>query len=400
MNQYPSIIVTSNDKNIRFGAMPVRADIYGLKLERKIPFNQIASPSNSRPVFYLERLFSDIFWKLSQVRNSLSALVIGGGQNAFASSPTNLLEASVTVDSVEKCGSIIDGERASAEPISSNSNRVFKSTIYLKEAYLNSNKKSTILSDRVLIRDKFLLDEQTKKITKKIFYNGVLEENFNQSFAANEVAFIPTNNHMVAGGPLFRTSFGQKLKSTDITAYINSIKKLFADDLEKLKINPTIDPSIIIKREQQQNDYINNLQFNLTFRNSSYMEMDFSEYTVTVKKSKEPYYKGKDNKGILAENIKYQKNQNIYWPTFKITIGSASSLEGSASYVGSSLFNGAQIPIYSYPFGSPECFYPFVDNYFLVDGRLSTNFEERYAPTPVYSTKSVVAGYFPTKTVV
>lgn len=400
MNQYPSIIVTSNDKNIRFGAMPVKADIYGLKLERKIPFSQTASPSNSRPVYYLERLFSDIFWKLSQVGNSLSALVVGGGKDAFANSPTNLLEASVTVDAVDKCGYVIDAAQAAAEPISSNSNRVFKSTVYLKEAYLNNNKKSTILSNRILIRDKFLLDKQTKKITKKIFYNGVLEENFNQSFAANEVAFIPTNNHMVGGGPLFRTSFGTRLKSTDVFAYINSIKKLFVDDLEKLKNNPSIDPSIIIKRTQEQNNYINNLQLNLTFRNSSYMEMDFSEYTITVRKSKEPYYKGKDGKGILAENIKYIKNQNIYWPTFKITIGSASSLAAPASYVGQTLFDGASIPIYSYPFGSAECFFPFVDNYFLVDGRISTSYEERYAPTPVYSTKSVVAGYVPVKTTV
>ena len=49
--------------------------------------------------------------------------------------------------------------------------------------------------------------------------------------------------------------------------------------------------------------------------------------------------------------------------------------------------------MYTQPLGRPECFFPYQDNYLFVEGESSTAYTEQYAPTPVYSTKSVVAGY-------
>ena len=387
MNSYPSILITSNDKNIRFGAMPVRADIYGLKLQRKLPFQETASPSKIRPVYYFERQFGDIFWKILQLKNNLVAFVLGGGGGLFGPVPTNLIDAINALQQSQECGSVVDTFQAAAKPLNGYSNRIFKSTVYLKQAYLNTNEKSIILGYRVLIRDIFLT--KNKKVIKKVFYNGVSEENFNQSFAANKVAFTPTNNHMVAGGPLFKTSFNE-LKSTYITAYISEIKLFFKQDLERLKKNPSLDPDLLLKRTNEINNYINNLQSNLTAISSSSMTVDFSDFITTVERSKEPYYKGKAN-SILGEEIKYGRNKNIYWPYFEIKIGSASS-SGDGDYVGATLFNGASIPMYSFPFGSIECFYPNPDNYYIINGFITTAYIEAYAPTPVYTKLKVIAG--------
>ena len=390
MNPYPSILITSNDKNIRFGSMPVRADIYGLKLQRKLPFLETASPSKTRPVSYPEKLFGDIFWKILQLKNDLSAFILGGGGGLFGPVPIDIQSAVQALQTSELCGNVVDTLQSAAQPLNNiYSNRIFKSTLYLKEAYLNTNEKSIILGKRVLIRDKFLVDEKTKKLVKKIYYNGVPFENFNQSFAANKVAFTATNNQMVAGGPLFKTSFS-KLKNTDITAYINQIRLFFKEDLEKLKQNPSLDPTLLLKRTNEINNYINNLQSNLRAISSSSITVDFSDFITTVQKSKEPYYKGKE-KTILGEEIKYLKNKNIYWPYFEVTIGSASSA-GNGQYVGATLFNGASIPMYSFPFGYAECFYPNPDNYYAVNGFITTAYIEAYAPTPVYTKLKVIAG--------
>ena len=306
MNSYPSILITSNQKNIRFGAMPVRADIYGLKIEKKLPINETSFNSKIRPVYYPEQQFGNIFWRISQLKNDLSALVVGGGVT-YGPVPINLLTAIQTLHTSEICGNIIDNYKFGAKPLSNVfSSRIFKSVVYLKEAYLNKNKKSVILGDRVLIRDKFLLDEKTKKVIKKVFYNGVLAENFNQSFAANKVAFMPTNNHMVAGGPLFKTSFAN-LKNTDIIAYIKQLKLFFKEDLEKLKNNPTLDPDLLLKRTNEIDNYINNIQSNLLAKNKNYITVDFCDFIVSVQKSNEPYYKNKDNKRVLAEHINILK---------------------------------------------------------------------------------------------
>lgn len=388
MNSYPSILITSNDKNIRFGAMPVRADIYGLKLQRKLPFQETASPSKTRPVYYTERLFGDIFWKILQLKNDLSAYVLGGGGGLFGPVPINIQSAVQSLQTSELCGNIVDGLQSAAKPLSNSySSRIFKSTVYLKQAYLNTNEKSIILGYRVLIRDIFLT--KNKKVIKKVFYNGISEENFNQSFAANKVTFTATNNHMVAGGPLFKTSFG-KLKNTDIIAYINEIKLFFKQDLERLKKNPSLDPDLLLKRTNEINNYINNLQSNLTAISSSSMTVDFSDFITTVQRSKEPYYRISKN-DILGPDIKYLKNKNIYWPYFEVIIGSASST-GYGEYVGATLFNGASIPMYSFPFGSAECFYPNPDNYYAVNGFITTAYIEAYAPTPVYFKLKLIAG--------
>jgi hypothetical protein len=240
-----------------------------------------------------------------------------------------------------------------------------------------------------LIRDKFLIDKKTQKLVKKIYYNGVPFENFSQSFAANKVVFNATNNHMVAGGPLFKTSFS-RLKSTDIAAYINDLKLFFKKDLEELKKNPSLDPNLLLKRTNEINNYINNVQSNLTAISSSSITVDFSDFITTVQKSKEPYYKGVKN-NILGEEIKYGRNKNIYWPYFEIIIGDASS-SGYGDYVGATLFNGASIPMYSFPFGSIECFYPNPDNYYIINGFITTAYIEAYAPTPVYTKLKVIAG--------
>jgi hypothetical protein len=390
MNSYPSILITSNDKNIRFGAMPVRADIYGLKLQRKLPFQETASPSKIRPVYYPERQFGDIFWKILQLKNDLSAFVLGGGGGLFGPVPINIQSAVQALQTSELCGNIVDTLQSAAQPLANNySSRIFKSTVYLKEAYLNTNNKSVILGERVLIRDKFLVDKKTQKLVKKIYYNGVPFENFSQSFAANKVAFTATNNHMVAGGPLFKTSFAG-LKSTDIIAYINEIKLFFKQDLERLKENPSLDPNLLLKRTNEINNYINNLQSNLRAISSSSITVDFSDFITTVQRSKEPYYKGVKN-SILGEEIKYLKNKNIYWPYFEVIIGDASST-GYGEYVGATLFNGASIPMYSFPFGYLECFYPNPDNYYAVNGFITTAYIEAYAPTPVYTKLKVIAG--------
>jgi hypothetical protein len=389
MNLYPSILITSNDKNIRFGALPVRADIYGLNLQRKLPAQESKAGGNLRPAYYLEKQFGDIFWKMLQLKNDLSALVLGGG-GLFGIVPTDIQSATQSLQTNALCGTIIDNFQFGAQALANVfSNRIFKSTVYLKEAYLNDNTKSVILGKRVLIRDKFLLDEKTKKLVKKIYYNGVPSENFNQSFAANKVAFTPTNNHMVAGGPLFKTSFSG-LKSTDIIAYINQVKLFFKQDLEELKNNPSLDPDLLLKRTNEINNYINNLQSNLIAKSTSYITVDFSDYITTIQRAKEPYYKGK-SKSILGEEIKYNKNKNIYWPYFEVTIGQASNTS-FGTYVGAVLFNGASIPLYSYPFGYPECFYPYADNYYAVNGYITTAYQEYYAPTPVYTKKKIIAG--------
>lgn len=406
MNQYPSILVTSNDKNIRFGVLPVRADIEGLKREGKISLLEVGRPSQARPNYFLERQFSDIFWKKIQAKNSISALAIGGGQNAFLGAPTNLMEAMNAVNEVNECGAYISSFNQSAQSITSVvggafSNRIFKSIVYLKEAYLNTNKKSVILGDRVLIRDKFLINEKTKKIVKQVYYNGVLTEKFSESIGAAEITFIPTNNHMVAGGPLFQSNGLSAIKGTNKTSYLNSIKKIFKDDLQKLKNNPTLDPSILIKREKEQETYLSNLEKNIGYNSTSTILSDFSDFVISKINAKEPYYKGQKNT-VLGEQIKYGKNLTVYWPAIYAAIGSAKTIGfgGEYSVPGGILIDGAYIPMYTQPLGRPECFYPYQDNYYYVNGESTTAYTEQYAPTPVYSTKSVVAGYFPAKTTV
>jgi|GEM_PF-3002012 len=406
MIEYPKVILTSNDKNIRFGILPVRADLEGLKREGKVPFGEATRPSQARPNYYLERQFSDIFWKKAQTRNSISALVIGGGQNAFLGAPTSLVEAINVVNGANECGAYISSFNQSAKPINNSnggafSNRVFKSIIYLKEAYLNKNKKSVILGDRVLIRDKFLTDEKTKKIVKQVYYNGVLTEKFFESIGAGEITFIPTNNHMVAGGPLFQSNGLSAIKGANKTAYLNSIKKIFKDDLEKLKNNPTLDPSILIKREKEQETYLSNLEKNIGYNSTSTILSDFSDFVISKINAKEPYYKGQKNT-VLGEQIKYGKNLTVYWPAIYAAIGGAKTIGfgGEYSVPGGVLIDGAYISMYTQPLGRPECFYPYPDNYVYVNGESRTAYTEQYAPTPVYSTKSVVAGYFPTKTTV
>jgi hypothetical protein len=399
MNEYPSVIVTSNDKNIRFGAMPIRADIQGLKQEGKIPFSETARPSYARPNYFFERQFSDIFWKKLQSKNLLTALAIGGGQNAFLSTPTNLMEAMNAVNELNACGEYISNVNRSAKAITAAtgggfSNRIFKSTVYLKEAYLNTNKKSVILGDRVLIRDKFLTNEKTKKVIKQTYYNGVLVGKFSESVGSNKVTFVPTNNHMVAGGPLFQTNAFSTIKGTNKTAYLNSIKKIFKDDLEKLNNNPTLDPSIINKRKQEQETYLSNLEKNIGYNSSSVIISDFSDFITSKINAKEPYYKGKKN-SILGEQIKYGKNLTAYWPAIYAQIGDARTtfLAGDYDVPGGILIDGAYVTMSTQPLGRLECFYPYLDNYYIVNGETSTAYIEQYAPTPVYSTKSVVAGY-------
>jgi hypothetical protein len=399
MKQYPSIIITSNDKNIRFGVMPIRADIEGLKEEGKIPFSETARPSNTRPNYFLERQFSDIFWKKIQAKNSLSALAIGGGQDATIGAPTSLMEAFSVLSAASACGNYLSSVMQAVKSITSVdggafSNRIFKSIVYLKEAYLNTNKKSIILGDRVLIRDKFLIDKKTKKPVKKIYYNGVLVEKFSESLGANEITFVPTNNQMVGGGPLFQTTAFSTIKGVNKTAYLNSIKKIFKDDLGKLKNNPTLDPNILIKRQQEQEIYLSNLEKNIGYNSTSRILSDFSDFVTSTLNSKEPYYKGKKN-GILAEQIKFGKRLTVYWPVVNVAIGSASNITSGGEYPvpGGVLIDGALVPMYTQPLGRPECFYPYPDNYVYVNGDSSTAYTEQYAPTPVYSTKSVIAGY-------
>lgn len=399
MIEYPKVILTSNDKNIRFGVLPVRADLEGLKREGKVPFGESARPSSSRPNYYLERQFSDIFWKKTQTKNNLAALAIGGGQNAGLGTPTNLFEAINAVDEVGNCGAYISDVNRSAVPINNSnggafSNRVLKSIIYLKEAYLNTNKKSVILGDRVLIRDKFLIDEKTKKIVKQIYHNGILAENFSKSLGANEVTFIPTNNHMVAGGPLFQTNLFGGVNNTSKVAHLNSVKKIFKDDLEKLKMNPSLETQELAKREKERQEYLSNLERNIGYNSTSRILSDFSDFVTSTLNPREPYYKAKKNT-VLGEQIKFGKKLTVYWPVVNAAIGSASNLTSGGEYPvpGGVLIDGAFVPMYTLPLGRPECFYPYPDNYVYVDGESKTAFNEQYAPTPVYSKKSVVAGY-------
>lgn len=399
MIEYPKVILTSNDKNIRFGVLPVRADLEGLKREGKVPFGEATRPSSARPNYYLERQFSDIFWKKAQTRNVLGALALGGGQNAFLGAPTSLVEAINVLNEVGNCGAYISNANQSAKPINNSnggafSNRVFKSIIYLKEAYLNTNKKSVILGDRVLIRDKFLIDTKTKKIVKQIYYNGILAQDFSKSLAANKVSFVPTNNHMVAGGPLFQSNLFGGVNKTDKGAYLNSIKKIFKDDLQKLKMNPSLDPQEFAKREKEQEEYLSNLERNLGYNSTSKILSDFSDFVTSTLNPKEPYYKGKKN-AILGEQIKFGKKLTVYWPVVFAGIGPASNLTSGGEYPvpGGVLIDGALVPMYTQPLGRPECFYPYPDNYVYIDGESKTAFNEQYAPTPVYSKKSVVAGY-------
>ena len=399
MIQYPKVILTSNDKNIRFGVLPVRADLEGLKREGKMPFGEAARPSNARPNYYLERQFSDIFWKKSQTKNNLTALAIGGGQNAFLGAPTSILEAVSVLDAANECNSYLGSVMQAVKPITSVSggafsNRVLKSIIYLKEAYLNTNKKSIILGDRVLIRDKFLIDTKTKKIVKEVYYNGILAQNFSKSLGASKVTFIPTNNHMVAGGPLFQTNLFAGVDKTNKVAYLNSIKKIFKDDLQKLKMNSSLDPQELAKREKEQQEYLSNLEKNIGYNSTSRILSDFSDFVTSTFNPKEPYYKGKKN-GILGEQIKFGKRLTVYWPVVNAAIGSASNITSGGEYPvpGGVLIDGAYVPMYTQPLGRPECFYPYPDNYYYLDGESKTAFNEQYAPTPVYSTKSIVAGY-------
>lgn len=399
MIEYPKAILTSNDKNIRFGVLPVRADIEGLKREGKLAFGEAARPSNTRPNYYLERQFSDIFWKKTQTRNSLGAVALGGGQNASLGTPTSLVEAINAVNEVDNCGAYISDVTRSAIPINNSnggafSNRVLKSTIYLKEAYLNTNKKSVILGDRVLIRDKFLIDEKTKKLVKKIYYNGILAENFSKSLSASKVTFIPTNNHMVAGGPLFQSNLFGGVNGTNKTSYLNLIKKIFKDDLEKLKINPSLNPQDLGKREKEQQEYLSNLERNIGYNSTSKISSDFSDFVTSTLNPKEPYYKGKKNT-ILEEQIKFGKKLTVYWPVVSAGIGQATNINLGGKYPvpGGVLIDGASVQMYTEPLGRPECFYPYPDNYLYINGESKTAFNEQYAPTPVYSKKSVVAGY-------
>lgn len=405
MIEYPKNIITSNDKNIRFGVLPVRADLEGLKREGKVPFGEATRPSNARPNYYLERQFSDIFWKKTQTRNVLGAVAFGGGQNAL-STPTSLMEAMNSVNEVINCGAYISSFNQSAVPINNSnggafSNRILKSIIYLKEAYLNTNKKSVILGDRVLIRDKFLIDEKTKKIVKEIYYNGISAEKFSQSLGASELTFIPTNNHMVAGGPLFQTDLFRSVKEANKSAYLNSVQKIFKDDLEKLKTNPSLNPQDLSKREKEQEEYLFNLKKNIGYGSTSRILSDFSDFVTSTLNPREPYYKGEKNK-ILSENIKFAKKITVYWPVVYAAIGSASNLTRGGEYPvpGGVLIDGALVPMYTQPLGRFECFYPYPDNYLYIDGESKTAFNEVYAPTPVYSKTSVVAGYTAAKTTV
>ena len=399
MIEYPKVILTSNDKNIRFGVLPVRADLEGLKREGKLPFGEATRPSNARPNYYLERQFSDIFWKRTQTKNDLISLAVWGGQNAFLPAPTSLVEAINVVNGVNECGAYISSFNQKSKPIfrlsgDGFSSRILKSIIYLKEAYLNTNKKSVILGDRVLIRDKFLIDTKTKKIVNLIYYNGILAQDFSKSLAANKVSFVPTNNHMVAGGPLFQSNVFAGVNKTDKGAYLNSIKKIFNDDLQKLKMNSSLDPQEFAKREKEQQEYLSNLENNIGYNSTSKMSSDFSDFVTSTLNPKEPYYKGKKN-GILGEQIKFGKKLTVYWPVVFAGIATASSLGGAGQYAapGAVLIDGALIPMYTEPLGRPECFYPYPDNYGYINGESKTAFNEQYAPTPVYSTKSIVAGY-------
>jgi hypothetical protein len=413
MIEYPKIILSSNDKNIRFGVLPVRADLEGLKREGKLASGEATRPSNARPNYYLERQFSDIFWKRTQTKNDLVSLAVGGGQNAALGGPTSLAEAFQTLNEVSNCGAHIDSYNKMSKPILSGgarsgdgfSSRVLKSIIYLKEAYLNNNKKSVILGDRVLIRDKFLIDTKTKKIVKETRYNGILAQDFPKSLAANKVSFAPTNNHMVAGGPLFQSNLFAGVSKTDKEAYLNTIKKIFKDDLQKLKMNPSLDSQELAKREKEQEEYLlnlgNNISYNSGSRISSIMSSDFSDFVTSTLNPKEPYYKGKKN-SILGEQIKFGKKLTVYWPVVFVGIATASSLSDGGKYAvpGGVLIDGALVPMYTSPLGRAECFYPYPDNYGYVNGESKTAFNEQYAPTPVYSTKSVVAGYTVAKTTV
>jgi hypothetical protein len=403
MIEYPKVILTNNDKNIRFGVLPVRADLEGLKREGKLPFGEAARPSNARPNYFLERQFSDIFWKRTQTKNDLVSLAVGGGQNAALGTPTSLAEALNVLNEVSNCGAHIDSYNKMSKPIfrlsgDGFSSRVLKSIIYLKEAYLNNNKKSVILGDRVLIRDKFLIDTKTKKIVKEIRYNGILAKDFPKSLAANKVSFVPTNNHMVAGGPLFQSNLFAGVSKTDKAAYLNTIKKIFKDDLQKLKMNPSLNPQEFAKREKEQEEYLLNLENNISYNSGSripsIMSSDFSDFVTSTRNPKEPYYKGKKN-AILGEQIKFGKKLTVYWPVVFVGIATATSLGGVGQYSvpGGVLVDGALIPMYTFPLGRFECFFPYPDNYAYINGDSKTAFNEQYPPTPVYSKKSVVAGY-------
>ena len=399
MIEYPKVILTSNDKNIRFGILPVRADLEGLKREGKVPLGEAARPSNARPNYYVERQFSDIFWKKTQTRNSLGAVILAGGQNAALGMPTSLAEAFQVLNGANECNNYLSTVMQAVKPITrvsggAFSNRVLKSTIYLKEAYLNTNKKSVILGDRVLIRDKFLIDTKTKKIVKKIYYNGILVQDFAKSFTASKVSFVPTNNHMVAGGPLFQSNLFGGANKTNKAAYLNSIKKIFKDDLEKLKMNPSLNSQALAKREKEQEEYLLNLGNNIGYNSTSKILSDFSDFVTSTLNPREPYYKGKKNT-ILGEQIKFGKKITVYWPVVFAGIGSASNLTSGGEYPvpGGVLIDGALVPMYTQPLGRFECFWPYPDNYGYINGESKTAFNEQYAPTPVYSKKSVVAGY-------
>jgi hypothetical protein len=390
INEYPSIIMTSNDKNIRFGCVPIRADMQGLKLEGKIPFKETTRLSSSRPAPFFEKQFSDIFYKIIQMKTNLFALAFGGGQNAYLSAPTSLAEAMFATSEVDTCSNYISDK---SKELTTFSDRTFKSIVYLKEAYLNVNKKSVILGERVLIRDKFLIDDKTKNITKKIYLNGIIEEDFNKNIGSDKSTFIPTNNHMVAGGPVFSTTLGT-INETNITAHLNSIEKMFKEDLKKLENNPALDKNDISKREQYIKDYKINLEKNLRLsRATNFMKLDFSDFIISPIRSKAPYYQGK-KASVLAENIKYIKNSTAYWPVLTAVIGNArTNTGGYMAAPGGVLFQNVFVRLFTQPLGRPECFFPFQDNYLIANGEASTTYEEKYAPTPVYSTKSVVAGY-------
>ena len=141
-----------------------------------------------------------------------------------------------------------------------------------------------------------------------------------------------------------------------------------------------------------------NLGNNIGYNSVSSIKSDFSDFVTSTLNPKEPYYKGKKNT-ILGEQIKFGKKLTVYWPVVFVGIGFASNLTSGGEYpvAGGVLIDGALVPMYTQPLGRPECFYPYPDNYLYINGESKTAFNEQYAPTPVYSTKSVVAGYTVTK---
>jgi len=359
MKNYPKILQRSSNRSIRFGNIPINGDLYA-NSPLGYKYWQIAN-GRGAGIFKFDFIpydvisFTRLFWGISQLKLQF----IGYKKSPFPLTPNPQGEFQLKVEPIQEedldkfkipVSRIALGIAAERIGIPARKNVIQYAQRYVrnfrikKKGYLNKNKNSIILGQRVLTPE-FDIDEKDKAANKITvgslkFTNYVNQIEYNKLNTDFGNAEFTHSNHLMAGGPLitnmlslassrtnnsslsFNLNKQKEIKEKTVEAYYKKAKKQLEEENVGFATRKSIDKKIKNKQGENQKEFLENLEKNIQGYGRGIF-IDCSAYFfrpnfIYDKKKKKTTldredYKGKEN-GIFNKYIKKRHTNTVYYP--------------------------------------------------------------------------------------